>query len=212
MSRVVIPWIQVGDTLNPIDQNTFQTNVITLSGDLTSQNIREEGISYQNIDWTNPPTTAYYDTISKVGSMTINSETYSVVSDGITDCSLTGISHTINHGTVLRLTSRVLLAKTSISNVSDDYLLFKHRLTYANAGNVDLSPEYVYSGLACNTTNNSTEVNDIERQACLMNRMYIYPTSLSDTLQTVKLMTKVSDNANTFHLDRFSLTLEVITR
>lgn len=212
MSRIVIPWLQPGDTLSATDQNTFLTDATDLSTDLSSQNLREEAISYQNIDFTSPPTTTFFDTISKVGTMTITSETYSVVSDGITDCSITGISQSINHGTVIRLTSRVLMAKTSIVAVDDDYLLFQYRLNYADAGNVNLTPEFVYSGLACNTTNNSTQVNEIERQACLMNRLYIYPSSLQDTLQNVKLMTKVSDASNTFHVDRFSLTVEIFTR
>lgn len=211
-SRVVIPYISNGDRIGGVAQNTFLSNASSLSSNLSSVNIREEGISYQNFDFTDGVALTFSDEVSSTTDFDIDFDTYQVLTDGATEMNITGINTTIRSESVIRVYARILIGEVDVNTPSDDLYLFRIRVHTTNGGNTDLLPEYVYSIAACNTTNNAGGQNDwIERQPILIARQFTYIGS-TDTLTNVSIMGRVSDDTNTVEVDSFQLCVEVITR
>lgn len=213
MSQVKIPYISPGDTLSAQDQNDFLDDVSTISGALTSENLREEALNHQNLDFTTGVVIKLYDDMSRVASpaVEVSSETYAVITDGTVPMSLTGLGATLSVGYVVRVYGRLLTRDISIQVPSDDYYFLKIVLG-TDAGDIDLLPVAGYSMLTCDTTDNNADAPDeIEKQPLLLSHAHIY-TGVDTTLNNVKVYAKVSDSGNTVEFSRYSLSVEIYSR
>lgn len=212
VTRLVVPYLEAGDTLDSGNQNSFLGAAAVMSSDISDYNLRQEAINYEHLDLTDHPIITFTDYMQYSGAgYTFSSDTPATVdATGSAPCEITGINTVLHTGDVVRIYANVLSGAVDrpAPGPNDEYL-FQFRST-VTAGSTNFGPRFVYSMSGCNTDNNTGnhDIDDIEHQRHMMGYTYIH-NGATTTLDTIALRVVLADGANSLFIFKYNLLVQI---
>lgn len=142
---IIVQPLEPGDTINVGRQNTFLSNLLTLSADLNSDNVRRESITQAHIT-TSDFNLIFAGRVDKVASTT----PFDITNTGDTidiegTEAVIAIGKTIREGDVVRVWFSCLTLEPTVTNVNDEYFFNILGFTTVPIDVFGIGPRAVYS-------------------------------------------------------------------